>query len=539
MITVSEMIQVAGLNHSAVLAGEDFLTNQLCGITSFDSPDGYKWLRDKEFVLTTGYPFVANRMDAAKGLLPFIDALVEKGAPGFAIKLGRYVTSLPQEVISYATRKQIPILSFPMDKAWSDVIVPVVTHINNKQRLALDLTHSIYEQFHRHLTNCGNLEELALLLHRVIQVPVTIHLRCTGEQFDAPASYLSKEQIDEIFSKPIPKNGEQVMPRHQDRHVIRWLVSENSKEGAILLWNVCRELHPWEKVAIEQAAALISLEIQRQKTISATYQRFRNDFLDTLADGQLGARDTLRRKAEEVGWTLGDDYVAVLIDYQSQTVGDVQVWKDKLSLLDYLQANLSPLEKAILSGLDRKNRILLLLPKEAAPPYSQEWMKRLIDLLRRTKKGPFFAGVGRFYPRLDGISKSYREAALSLKAATNANGTDEAPPNQAFRLKFFSDLNLERILYSSHPEEEAGALANECLGSIMQYDRERNGQLLQTLKTFLETNANYADTAEQLFVHKNTIKYRLQLIREMTGLNPENGNDQLLFRIALSVQLLV
>lgn len=83
---------------------------------------------------------------------------------------------------------------------------------------------------------------------------------------------------------------------------------------------------------------------------------------------------------------------------------------------------------------------------------------------------------------------------------------------------------------------EARRLADECLDSLSRYDRERNGQLVRTLRAFLETDGNHAAAAEKLFVHKNTVKYRLQLIRELTGLQPECGRDQLLFRIALTVR---
>ncbi|MFP3513214.1 helix-turn-helix domain-containing protein, partial [Peribacillus sp. SIMBA_075] len=52
-------------------------------------------------------------------------------------------------------------------------------------------------------------------------------------------------------------------------------------------------------------------------------------------------------------------------------------------------------------------------------------------------------------------------------------------------------------------------------------------------------NGNYVEAANLLFVHKNTIKYRLQLIRDLTGLHPENGQDQLMLRIAMTVHSFV
>jgi purine catabolism regulator len=97
----------------------------------------------------------------------------------------------------------------------------------------------------------------------------------------------------------------------------------------------------------------------------------------------------------------------------------------------------------------------------------------------------------------------------------------------------FSNLNIERIIFTDNPYQESKQLAEECLGAIYKYDLEKNGQLLLTLQAFLE-DGNIPETASRLYVHKNTVKYRLHLIHELTGLQPEKIKDQILLKIALS-----
>ncbi|TGV17883.1 PucR family transcriptional regulator, partial [Mesorhizobium sp. M00.F.Ca.ET.186.01.1.1] len=121
MITVRELIEVGGFTEESVLAGEDFLDKELLGVTSFDSPDGHRWLRAGEFVLTTGFPFLIRQNTCEATLIQLIDELAAIGTPGLAIKLGRYMASVPAAVLAHAAKRQMPILSFPMDKAWSDV----------------------------------------------------------------------------------------------------------------------------------------------------------------------------------------------------------------------------------------------------------------------------------------------------------------------------------------------------------------------------------------------------------------------------------
>ncbi|MED1874470.1 PucR family transcriptional regulator [Brevibacillus borstelensis] len=537
MITVRELISVVGWGPNAVLAGESFLDKELIAVTSFDSPDGYKWLHKGEFVLTTGYPFVTDRQTREARLLRLIDELAEIGTPGFAIKLGRYIDELPARVIERANERQMPILSFPMDKAWSDIIIPVAHYINAKQREELDRTHAIYEVFHRHLTRNGSVENLAELLHDILQTPVSIYARTPKWNWHVPAPIEHSPGLEELLTSTGNARMHSQLSRYRDQHLIRWLVHNNRREGAVVLWNVTRELFPWENVALEQTAALLSLEIERHYTVVSTYQRFRNDFLQLLVSGKEQSTDLLIRKAEELDWELADRYVAAVMQATAGSASDMKAWSEHEAVLKTIRNHWETHRPPILCGLDREHRILLLFPVQADTVVqpSEELLASLEMLIQKNRQRSMSIGIGRSYPGLGGIAQSYHEAVISCRAAREG-----APPNSvagaksALTIRQFSSLGIERILFAESPDQEARQLADECLSALAEYDRERNGQLIDTLRMFLACDGNHAEAAKKLYVHKNTVKYRLQIIRDLTGLHPEKGHDQLLFRIALT-----
>ncbi|MED4750974.1 PucR family transcriptional regulator [Brevibacillus choshinensis] len=540
MITVRELIAVGGFDEHAVLAGEAFLEKELQGVTSFDSPDGHRWLRPGEFVLTTGFPFIAQKEPNEAGLIRLIDSLYEVGTPGLSIKLGRYIESLPDAVIEHAVRKQMPILSFPMEKAWSDVIVPVVRYINDKQRTELDQTHAIYERFHQHLTSGAPVREIAHLLQEILQVPVCVYSPSLRWKWASPsaAPFPDLDWIDKQCGQQSPLSLlKQPLAPLENGSYVRWLHLGQHIQGGILLKELHRDLHGWEKVAIEQSAALLSLEMERQRTVSETYQRFRNDFLQWLVSGHAGPEDVLSRRAEEVGWEIHDHYVAVAISVDVNDQTSMTSWKENHSLLEMINRALSKTVRSILSGLDRDNHILLLVPTESKESASvEERIDWLMSVLPSYRTYPVSIGVGRCHLGWTGIPQSYREAQISLRTSLQAHRYAHLTPGiPSLHIQHYRELALERILFAEQPNSEAKVLAQECLGKITQYDAEKNGQLLQTLHVFIQADGNHVDAATRLFVHKNTIKYRLQLIRELTGLHPENGQDQLLFRIALTV----
>ncbi|MFS0916285.1 PucR family transcriptional regulator [Brevibacillus sp. 179-C 1.1 NHS] len=539
LITVRELIQVGGFDDSAVLAGEAFLDKELLGVTSFDSPDGHRWLRPGEFVLTTGFPFLSHQKTCAKRLITLIDELVEIGTPGLAVKLGRYIEAIPEAVITHATKHAFPILSFPMDKAWSDVIVPVVQYINDKQRIELDRTHAIYERFHHYLTGGEPISTLADLLFDILHAPVSIQVPHLKWKWDSSPLQLPEDHSwDKLYGQraPVRLTHEPLSRLNEGPH-IRWLLQDQIVQGAIVIGQIERDLYTWEKVAIEQSAALLSLEMQRQRAIHETLQRFRNDFLQQLVTGQIPSYDVLIRKTDEVGWEISDHYIAMIISVSPHDKTGMEIWQENHYLLDALRSLVSSNE-AILYGLDQENRVLLLvpMPDPVCTETILQWLhEQCLKLISNKLHQPVFAGIGRFHPHREGIVRSYREALISFRTALQSVNSTVEP---MFCLKSFHTLGLERIMYADDPATEAQAFSDECLGKIQSYDRDKNGQLLQTLQVFLQADGNYTEAARRLFVHKNTIKYRIQLIREWTGLNAENGHDQMLLRIAITAHVI-
>ena len=119
-------------------------------------------------------------------------------------------------------------------------------------------------------------------------------------------------------------------------------------------------------------------------------------------------------------------------------------------------------------------------------------------------------GVGGACGRPAELPRSLREAGLALrlqKTLLHGGGACEYPKLGIFRmLAGISDLT------------DVDTFVREWLGSLLDYDARRKAELVHTLTQYLEHGGNYDATAAELSVHKSTLKYRLQRIRELTGL---------------------
>jgi DNA-binding PucR family transcriptional regulator len=133
-------------------------------------------------------------------------------------------------------------------------------------------------------------------------------------------------------------------------------------------------------------------------------------------------------------------------------------------------------------------------------------------------------GVGGRCARPSDFPRSYREARLALKVQTAAgNGT---------RSTEFDALGVIRILAESEELSGIERFVDLWLGALREYDEAHGAALLETLSRYLEQGGNYEATAHALSTHRNTVKYRLQRIRAVSGLDLADADTRFNLQLA-------
>jgi sugar diacid utilization regulator/putative methionine-R-sulfoxide reductase with GAF domain len=99
----------------------------------------------------------------------------------------------------------------------------------------------------------------------------------------------------------------------------------------------------------------------------------------------------------------------------------------------------------------------------------------------------------------------------------------------------FDELGLLRFLVGPSDGTDLDRFVNEVIGPLIVADRARNGDLLVTLRGYLEANCSQADAAQRLFVHHKTMRYRLERIKQLTGLDLHLHEDRVRADLALRI----
>lgn len=93
----------------------------------------------------------------------------------------------------------------------------------------------------------------------------------------------------------------------------------------------------------------------------------------------------------------------------------------------------------------------------------------------------------------------------------------------------------ERLLRDLSRSPDLAPFA-ELVRPLSDHDRERGGGLIRTLSVYFEAGANASEAADRLFLHRNSLLYRLERIHQLTGLNPKDPDARLALQLGLLSQ---
>lgn len=182
-------------------------------------------------------------------------------------------------------------------------------------------------------------------------------------------------------------------------------------------------------------------------------------------------------------------------------------------------------QKDFVTAVDEKSIILV---KELKEKDSKEEIdqisKHIYDTLSAEAMTSVYVAIGTVVNDLKNVSASYKEAKMALEVGKIFEENK--------KIVNYEQLGIGRLIYQL-PAPLCKMFINEVLHglSMDQFDEET----LTTVNKFFENNLNVSETSRQLYIHRNTLVYRLDKLQKMTGLDLRNFDDAIIFKIMLMV----
>jgi DNA-binding PucR family transcriptional regulator len=259
------------------------------------------------------------------------------------------------------------------------------------------------------------------------------------------------------------------------------------------------------------------MELARQRTVADTEIRIRRDLVEDLLAG--ASPETALARGEAFQRDLSQPHRALVFESRGTLGGDQLFTSVRRAARELSLGSLL---------VSRGGTVVVLTDREI------DWHELHSVVTRELVGGHCRLGVGSPTQGVEDFPNSHREAVLSLQLQRDAA---EAPD-----VTVFDQLGVYRLLAATEDTREIERFVRDWLGLLVDYDEARHAQLVPTLHQYLECGGAYDQTAAALSIHRSTLKYRLQRIREVSGLalgTPDvNFNLQLACRAWRTLQSL-
>ncbi|WP_338453122.1 helix-turn-helix domain-containing protein [Niallia oryzisoli] len=304
--------------------------------------------------------------------------------------------------------------------------------------------------------------------------------------------------------------------------------------GYIVLDVTNYEIDDYFRLSINLARNIYSIQFIKQRLVLDAKEQVKDSFLTKLFVEKIENDENIIQYANLFNW---DPFQSHRVAILSLNLMDDNV---KLNILD-LEAQKSMIWDQLKSKISVQNPEILLTNKDGElvliAPINVEsgkprlyWSKLYDNIKKWTSDSkdfkPFLA-VGGKTVRLTDYYVSYSEALKALSVVTNRF--------QDIGFALFDELGSYTVLHQLNDSHISDLFIQNHLSPLLQYSEGKSMDLLQTLRVYLEHNGNIKETAEDLFIHRSSLLYRLEKITNL--LNVDLNDSEQRFNLMMAYKL--
>lgn len=538
VLTVRQVLELPSLKSSRLVAGEKGLDNVVRWVHVVDLKNArYEWQRQGVLLLTSGLGFDQNSTHQ-KAL---IARLVQLKFSGLVLSTGYYFKQVPREVCHEADRLGLPVIETPPDLLFIQITETVLEHIVNQKYTMLRQSAQVNQQLTDLVLRGASWQDFVWMLseslHRsvVIELP-TLQVVAIAQHNDVEAAWIQTAQqgrsLPEIADYLTEANVYTVLQKTHQPHQIRPspelglssaclvapIVINQNIHGYVWLLAGTSSFSSLDEQALSHGATVVGLMVSKEQAVRYVKMAQQGDFLTQILDPQ-GASSQLQEQAQRFNFRLSMAHQVVLIQFADTSTESLSILQTVVQqqLIGHFPTSL----------IARRETALVVILEAEQLSQGKQFAHRIAAALD-PQEYPVVIGLGTICPSSSlysgGLRQSYEQAQEAAHIAVLLKQTGAIA---------FSELGLLHWLYHLAPEHRVDNLYLHHVRTLANHDIRRSASLLGTLEAYLDHGQSVAETAEILFIHRNTLLNRLERIEALCKLNLRDANQALNLNIAI------
>ena len=534
---VTELLTLPALTGMHLIAGGTGLEREVKTVNMMDAPDIINFLKPNEFLVTTAY----HVKDKPHLLSSLVEAMANQGCAALGIKTRRFLKEIPEEVLVLANELSLPIIDLPAELSLGEIINHTFRAILDQRAAELTFAMETHKQFTNLIMRGKGIQKLLDHLSNMIGYPILLVDRYLKPIFHPTSTSgiipIIKKMNSEgyRFHKTIASFFSFSSLSNKQTYTVFPIYMDEEKFGYLTISGEIKNSDNLITLTIEQATNVISFALMKEHALKQHDRNIRNDFFLHFLDGSFSSQEEIINRAKEFSLHNEQAYICAVgkIDESELAKSYTQLQRRADSIYEFLEDELRLSPNPIHLFTKGKKCILLYEVNEVSGDVLQ-YVETSLKSLQKITASQFDCtisfGVSHMRPNFLQTKNAYKEANDSLLEGGLSKRTEYI---QIFRTKDI--MELLRII----PEED---LMNFYLFALQGFSKiftEEEQSLLQTLSVYLETHCQISETAKRLFVHRNTVVYRLEKCEELLGKSLKDSETTLQIRLALRIKSLL
>lgn len=499
MLTVQEVLNRKHFEVAKVVAGKMGLSHVIKWIHIMEVTDVKQLIKGNELILTTGVILKDNE----KGFLQFVQQLSDLDVAGLCVELGMYIEIIPESVINLANKLDFPLIVFEQVVPFIEITQDLHTGIIHQQYDILKQLEDYSQKINRYALKVNDKVKILQYMQKYLNVNVffDVNKRTSIAIPDKKIENL-KDYINGLNSKYTACNELNLFD-----HVY----------GTVYIYCEKREINNLDILILDRTVVTLSQFVLRDLFIEEKLESEHRKFFEKWLEGQ-NSNEEMVYFIEEIDPKLTQNGWMVMLHQLRRENIKKDLTNYKINLRQSLQK-----EGFYTFIVEQSQYLIFILGDLLQENTYKERMKRaMYEIINQYRLDTLIA-VGKYVYHYNEIQESYQTAQDSLQ----------------IRLKnmelsyFYDDLTLYHMVKVLQNNQILMHMANEKVEKLSLYDRKHNSNLMQTLTMYLQCNGLKKETAEKLFIVRQTLYHRLEKIEQIIGSDFMNYENRLCLEIML------
>lgn len=520
LFTVEQMLKIGSLQEITVLAGENGLSKRVVKtVVVIDVPHSDQWVRGGEFLITSGFLFTDNPYE----LIDLVSGLARKNAAALGIKIGRFLASLPEEVLTKADELNFPILNIPPHVNHTDIINPVLSTIVNTQYELLRETGTIRDKFMESVVSNTDVALVLNILEEFLHTGAAFADITLGDLYVSGKSSFQPTGADLSRLRDLLKT----FP-HEN------VILADKTIGVLVFEKDPYSISPLAEVAIKQAKNALLVHLQRKKIALEIERRHKDEFIQNLLYSKFKRNADTLQKSRIYGWDPLWELVIVALFPSPSPYGNVpeNIFSQSEQQENYYlcMRHFEILFPGSI-GIEYESSYIALVPvkKNENKNDIKKRLERMRKLLSEETRQCITIAFSTVKQNLLGASEAFSEVRTTLDVIDRMKYRD--------MVLAWEELGVDRVLSIIKGTETSKSFWKSVLGNLVDSSESsvKTSLLMGTLQALIEHDWQPKPVSNVLGVHYNTVKYRIKLLEELLGKDLSHGTQR--FEVTLAFLL--